>query len=129
MKKKQKKNVAVSCFRTLTILSVLIEANEADSHFKVLTSLLQKLGLPLNWNKYTPPARQLMCLGIIISIPEFTLSIDHDKLELDQGILHNLQQNYRWDWYLFISLIWTFKFNFRWQCCICTTASIIVGED
>ena len=52
------------------------------SAFQFLTLLMQELGLPLNWDKYTPPTRRLTCLGIVISISDFTLSIDQDKLDL-----------------------------------------------
>ena len=60
----------------------VVEKNEADSHFQYLTSLLQELGLPLNWDKHTPPSTRLTCLGILISIPDSTLSIDSGKLDL-----------------------------------------------
>ena len=60
----------------------VVDANAANSHFEYLTKLLQKLGLPLNWDKHAPSSRQLTCLGIVISLSDFTLSIDKDKLDL-----------------------------------------------
>ena len=60
----------------------VVKANKADSHFQFLALLLRELGLPLNWDKYTPPATQLTCLGIVNSIPDFTLYIDQEKLNL-----------------------------------------------
>ena len=60
----------------------VVEANTANSHFEYLTKLIQELGLPLNWDKHTPSSRQLTCLGIVISVSDFTLSIDKDKLDL-----------------------------------------------
>ena len=60
----------------------VVEVNAANSHFEYLTKLLQELGLPLNWDKHTPPSKLITCLGIVISIPDFSLSIDKDKLDL-----------------------------------------------
>ena len=59
-----------------------VEKNEAYSQFEYLTLLLQELGLPLNWEKHTSLSSQITCLGIVIRILDFALSIDQDKLDL-----------------------------------------------
>ena len=47
----------------------------------LLCDLLKELGLPLNQDKVTPPAKKLMCLGIDIDINNNTMNIAQNKLK------------------------------------------------
>ena len=60
---------------------ILVTSEEAaDTAFQHLSNLLVKLGLPMNSDKRTPPAKAITCLGINIDIESNTLSIYQDKL-------------------------------------------------
>ena len=60
---------------------ILITSEEAaDIAFQHLSNLLVRLGLPMNSNKRTPPAKAITCLGINIDNESNILSIDQDKL-------------------------------------------------
>ena len=54
---------------------------EADHIFQRLCALLDELGLPINYDKLTPPTKKLSCLGIGIDIDNNTMSIAEDKLK------------------------------------------------
>ena len=59
---------------------VVAPRDQATKQFDQLSGLLDKLGLPMNPAKKTPPCDTLTCLGITVSIPDGTLSIAPDKL-------------------------------------------------
>ena len=54
-------------------------AEVAHSQFDFLSSILTRLGLPMNPDKRVPPCKALTCLGIHVDIDKASLSIDHDK--------------------------------------------------
>ena len=56
-------------------------ADDAERQFNMLSDLLNRLGLPMNRDKKTPPNKVLTCLGIDININDGTLSIEQQKLE------------------------------------------------
>ena len=60
-------------------VAVLVRV-EADTVFQNLCMLLNKLGLPLNMLKLTPPTKNVTCLGIAIDVNNSTLSIPQAKL-------------------------------------------------
>ena len=46
----------------------VVPKTKADDKFKHVCDLLTELGLPLNYDKLTPPTKRLTCLGIDINI-------------------------------------------------------------
>ena len=58
----------------------VVPKTKADEKFKYVCDLLSELGLPLNYDKLTPPTKRLTCLGIDINIDNNTMSISEDKL-------------------------------------------------
>ena len=59
---------------------VVAERHMALAFYNRLSNLFTELGLPMNLDKRTPPAKSLTCLGISINIEANTLSIDNAKL-------------------------------------------------
>ena len=59
---------------------VVAERHMAEKFYNRLSELFTELGLPMNLDKKTPPAKCLTCLGISINIEANTLSIDNAKL-------------------------------------------------
>ena len=59
---------------------VVAERHRAEKFYNRLSDLFTELGLPMNLDKKTPPAKCLSCLGISINIEANTLSIDNAKL-------------------------------------------------
>ena len=59
----------------------VLPSTEADHIFQRLCALLDELGLPINYDKLTPPTKKLSCLGIDIDIDNNTMSIAEDKLK------------------------------------------------
>ena len=58
----------------------VVPKTKAEDKFKHVCDLLTELGLPLNYDKLTPPTKRLTCLGIDINIDNNTMSISEDKL-------------------------------------------------
>ena len=59
---------------------VVAERQIALRFYNRLSDLFTELGLPMNMDKRTPPAKLLTCLGICINIEANILSIDNAKL-------------------------------------------------
>ena len=59
----------------------VLPSTKADHVFQRLCALLDELGLPINYEKLTPPTKKLSCLGIDIDIDNNTMSIAEDKLK------------------------------------------------
>ena len=60
---------------------VVAPRSQAKEQYDQLSDLLDTLGLPMNPSKKTPPCEALTCLGIVVNIPEGTLSIAPAKLQ------------------------------------------------
>ena len=69
--------------------------HDAMGHFQQLHNFLQELGLPINMDKFNPPCKDLICLGIRIQIPEASLGIDPEKVkDIHNECLHVTKKTY-----------------------------------
>ena len=59
----------------------VVPKSKAHAAFHKLCDVLNELGLPINYDKLTPPTKCLTCLGIDFNIESNTMSISKDKLE------------------------------------------------
>ena len=59
--------------------------------YKLLSSLLAKLGLHISTKKLVPPATSVTCLGILINTETRTMSVPPEKLQ------HIVQLCYQWE--------------------------------
>ena len=59
---------------------VIAPRDKAETYFKMLSDLFDRLGLPMNPDKRIPPCKSLICLGIEVNLTNHTLKIAPDKL-------------------------------------------------